>query len=58
MMERREKSRMEKPRRRWMPTSLSYATDYDTSMLREVYVNGVRFVRDRKVDHDDVDSLE
>ena len=58
-MERHDKrARGEKPRRRWTPTSLSYSTDYDISMLRDVYVDGVRFVREKKVDHDDVDSLE
>lgn len=58
-MERRyERTHGEKPRRRWTPTSLSYSTDYDISLLREVYVNGVRFVRVPAVDHDDVDSLE
>ena len=42
----------------WMSTSLSYTTDADVSKLREVYVNGVRFVRDRKADRDDVDAID
>ena len=29
----------------WMATSLSYTTDYDTTHLKDVYVNGIRFTR-------------
>lgn len=43
---------------RWMPTSVSYTTDANTSILRDVYVNGIRFTRVREVNHDDVDSLD
>lgn len=45
-------------RRQWSPTSLSYSTDADTSMLRDVYVNGVRFARAPGRDFDDVDQKE
>ena len=29
----------------WMPTSLDYRIEADTTYLRDVYVNGVRFTR-------------
>ena len=43
-------------RRQWTPTSLSYSTDADTSILRDVYVNGVRFARAVERDYDDLED--
>lgn len=47
----------ERPRRRWTPTSISYkAPDGDLSMLREVYIGDIRFVRAEEKDYDDVEN--
>lgn len=44
--DRADGTRIYKPRRApWTPTSMDIPTDADTTFLREVYVNGVRFVR-------------
>lgn len=39
-------------RRQWTPTSMSFYSEADTSLLRDVYVNGERFTRAPKRDWD------
>ena len=43
-------------RRQWMPTSMNFTPDADTSFLRDVYVNGVRFTRAIERDYDDLED--
>lgn len=43
-------------RRQWAPTSLSYSTEADTGLLRNVYVNGIRFARAKENDLDDMEA--
>lgn len=43
-------------KRRVCPTSLTYSTDYDTTYLRNVYVNGIRFARANDKDYDDMED--
>ena len=41
----KEKEAKAPTRRRICPTSLTYTTDYDTTYLKDVYVNGIKFTR-------------
>jgi len=45
-------------KRQWTPTSMSFYSEADTTILREVYVNGERFVRAPKRDYDMPDVMD